>query len=74
MDFIKDALASGNYIIWAIIIVVLVVILRFIKNAGKGLIIFISIIGVVYILSQYFPGIAAPISDFVKGGWMGSNR
>ena len=72
MDQLKEALSSGNIIVWIIAIVVLVIVLRLLKNAGKlaVIIVFLVILGV--ILHQFAPGVIDPLIDFVKGGWLGN--
>lgn len=65
---------SRNIIAWVIVLVVFVLCLKFLKNAGKGIIIFIGIMLLCAILAKYFPGVVAPLVDFVKGGWLGEHR
>jgi hypothetical protein len=74
METLKEALMSRNIIAWVIVLVVFVLCLKFLKNAGKGIIIFIGIMLLCAILAKYFPGVVAPLVDFVKGGWLGEHR
>jgi hypothetical protein len=74
MEMIKEALMSQNIIAWVIVLVLFVLCLKFLKSAGKGLVIFLGIIILFFILSKFFPGVVAPLVDFVKGGWLGENR
>ena len=71
MDEIREALSSGNIIVWIIAIVVLVVVMKLLKGVGKLaiLIVFLAIIGV--ILYRFAPGVLDPLVDFVQGGWLG---
>ena len=74
METLKEALMSQNIIAWVIVLVVFVLCLKFIKSAGKGIIIFIGILILCAILAKYFPGVVAPLVDFVNGGWLGEHR
>jgi len=74
MDKLKDALLSQDIIAWIILVVVLVLFLKLLKNAGKGVIILVSILILFAILAQFFPQVLAPMVDFVRGGWLGDNR
>lgn len=65
---------SRNIIAWVIVLVVFVLCLKFLKSAGKGIVIFIGIVILCAILGKYFPGVVAPLVDLVKGGWSGENR
>ncbi len=74
MEELKDALLSPNIIVWIILIVVLVVVLKFLKSAGKLFIILLCLIILGFILHQFAPGVLDPMIDFVRGGWLGENR
>ncbi|CAA6676963.1 Unannotated [Lentimonas sp. CC4] len=74
METLKQALMSQNILAWVIVIVLFVLCLKFIKSAGKGILIFIGIMILCAILGKYFPGFVAPMVDFVQGGWLGENR
>ncbi|MFQ3225422.1 MAG: hypothetical protein ACI8Z5_001682 [Lentimonas sp.] len=74
MEMLKEALMSRNIIAWVIVLVVFVLCLKFLKSAGKGIVIFIGIVILCAILGKYFPGVVAPLVDLVKGGWSGENR
>ena len=67
MDSILDALQSGNLIAWAIVVVLLIVA---IKLLGKGFVYFMIAIACFFILMQFFPGVAEPITDFIRGSWL----
>lgn len=74
MEELRESLLSGNIIVWIVAIIVLVLFLKFLKNAGKVFIIlvFVAIMGLV--LHKFAPGVLDPLVDFVKGGWLGENR
>lgn len=65
---------SRNIFAWVIVLVLFVLCLKLLKSAGKGLVIFIWIVILFFILSKYFPGVVDPLVDFVRGGWLGDNR
>ena len=71
MEAIIDALASGNLVAWIIIGLLLVLVLKLLQSAGKSLIILVMIIGLGMVLYHFFPGVIAPLVNFVKGGWLG---
>jgi membrane-bound ClpP family serine protease len=72
MEFIQEAIASRNIVAWIILVVLLIVIIKILQTAGKGLVILLIALGIVLIIAKVFPGLIAPIVDFVQGGWMGS--
>jgi hypothetical protein len=74
MEMLKEALMSRNIFAWVIVLVLFVLCLKLLKSAGKGLVIFIWIVILFFILSKYFPGVVDPLVDFVRGGWLGDNR
>jgi hypothetical protein len=74
MEMLKEALMSQNIIAWVIVLVLFVLCMKLLKSAGKGLVIFIGIVILFFILAKYFPGVTDPLVDFVKGGWLGDDR
>ncbi len=74
MEAILEALKGGNIVAWVIVGLLLVLILKLLQSAGKGLMILIMIVGVVMVLYRFFPGLVAPLVEFVEGGWLGDNR
>ncbi len=74
MEMLKDALLSRNIFAWVIVLVLFVLCLKLLKSAGKGLVIFIGIVILSFILAKFFPEAVAPLVDFVKGGWLGDQR
>jgi hypothetical protein len=74
MEMLKEALLSRNIIAWVILLVLFVLCLKLLKSAGKGLVIFIGILILSFILAKFFPDAVAPLVDFVKGGWLGEER
>jgi hypothetical protein len=74
MEMLKEALLSRNIIAWVILFVLFVLCLKLLKSAGKGLVIFIGILILSFILVKFFPDAVAPLVDFVKGVWRGDER
>jgi len=74
MEFLQEAIASKNIVAWIILIILLILFIKLLKSAGKGLLLFAAFCAGVFILAKYFPGIAEPITDFVRGGWLGDQR
>ena len=74
MDQLMNALMDRNIVAWAIVVLVLVLFLKLLQSAGKGLF-YLLVAGVVlFILFRFFPGVMAPVSDFIGGSWMGDTR
>ena len=74
MEAIKEMIFSGNVIAWIVLVLLLIVFIKILKSAGKGLLIFGAFIAAVFLIAKFFPGLAEPIADFVRGGWLGDNR
>lgn len=74
MEMLKDALMSRNIIAWVIVLVLFVLCLKLLKSAGKGIVIFLGIMVLCFILAKFFPDAVAPLTDFVRGGWLGDER
>mgnify|MGYP000918270184 CR=1 FL=1 len=70
METLKEMLFSGNIIAWAIVLILFVLILKLIKSMGKGLLIFIVIVILCFILAKFFPAMIAPVVEFVQGSWL----
>ena len=73
MQELSNQLSSGNPIIWVALIVVLVLFIKMIKHMSKGFFLLILIFLVIAIVGKFFPEVVAPITEFVRGGWMGTN-
>ena len=74
MEALKEALLSRNIVAWAIVIVLVVLFLKLLQSAGKGLVLFLLILGLGALLYRYFPGVIQPLVDFVQGGWLGEGN
>ncbi|MEM8868537.1 MAG: hypothetical protein AAGC73_09750 [Verrucomicrobiota bacterium] len=70
MDQITQALTSGSLIAWVIVIVLVVLFVKLLKSAGKGLVMLVVIVGLTIVLYKFFPGLVQPLVDFVNGSWM----
>lgn len=74
MEFLQETLASRNIVAWVILIILLILFIKLLKSMGKGLILFAVFCAGVFVVAKYFPGIAEPIADFVRGGWLGDQH
>ena len=74
MEGFIDALMSRNILAWVLVIFLVIVVLRLLKTATKGFVILACIFILIFVIQKFFPGFAAPIVDFVKGGWLGDQR
>lgn len=74
MEFLQEAIASRNIVVWIILVVFLILFIKILKSAGKGLVLLIIFIGVIALLAKVFPGLLEPIVDFVRGSWLGDQR
>ncbi len=74
MEFLQEAIASRNIVVWIILIILLIVFIKILKSAGKGLVLLAVCIGLVFLFAKMFPGLLDPLIDFVRGGWLGDQR
>ena len=74
MEAIKELVFSGNLVAWIILVLLLVIFIKVLKSAGKGLIFFAGFCACVFLIAKFFPGFAEPIADFIRGGWLGEHR
>lgn len=71
MDYIQEAIASRDLVVWAILLVLLLIVVKILKSLGTGFFILLILIGIGFALAQVFPGFVEPIVEWVKGGWLG---
>ena len=74
MELIKEMIYSGNLIAWFILVLLLIIFVKVLKSAGKGILLFAAFCGCVFVIAKFFPGVAEPIADFIRGGWLGEHR
>jgi hypothetical protein len=74
MELLKEALVSRNILAWAVIILIVVLVLRLLKSATKGFLLLVGAFILILMIQKFFPGFAAPITDFIKAGWFGDQR
>lgn len=74
MEAFKELIASGNLVGWIILILLLIIFIKILKSAGKGLLLFAAFCAGVFLIAKFFPGFAEPIADFIRGGWLGEHR
>tara|TARA_R110002111_G_scaffold61909_1_gene102941 strand:+ start:245 stop:484 length:240 start_codon:yes stop_codon:yes gene_type:complete len=74
MDFIQEAILSRNIVVWIILVVLLILTIKLLQTAGKGLIMLLITFAVILIITKVFPSLMEPVIDFLRGGWMGGTR
>lgn len=74
METFKELIFSGNIVGWIILVLLLIIFIKILKSAGKGLLLFAAFCIGVFVIAKFFPGIAEPIADFIRGGWLGEHR
>ncbi len=74
MEFLQEAIASRNIVVWIILVVLLIIFIKVLKSAGKAFVLMLIFVGVAFILAKIFPGLLDPLIDFVRGGWLGDQR
>lgn len=74
MEFLQEAIASRNIVVWILLIIILIVFIKILKSAGKGIVLLLIFVGVVALIAKMFPDFLAPAIDFVRGGWLGDQR
>jgi cell division protein FtsW (lipid II flippase) len=70
MEFLKEAIASRNIFVWIILVLLVILVLKVLKSLGKAVVFLLILVVVLFLMSQFFPGLIQPLVDFVKGGWM----
>ena len=50
MDFLQEAIASRNIVVWIIFLVIFIIFIKVLKSAGKGILFLLIIVGVVALL------------------------
>ncbi|MGB0409875.1 MAG: hypothetical protein ACPG3X_08130 [Opitutales bacterium] len=71
MEVIQEMIFSGNLLAWIVLILLLIILIKLLKSAGKGLFLFAVFCALVFVLAKFFPGVAEPIAEFIRGGWLG---
>jgi len=71
MEFLQEAIASRNIVVWIILVVLLILFIKILKSAGKGFVMLLIAVGLVMLLAKVFPGFMEPLVEFVRGGWLG---
>ena len=74
MEFLQEAVASRNIVVWIVLIVLLLIFIKVLKSVGKVFVLLLIFAGVVALLAKIFPGLLDPAIDFVCGGWLGDQR
>ncbi|HAV14508.1 MAG TPA: hypothetical protein DCX06_13610 [Opitutae bacterium] len=74
MEELKEMILSKNIIVWIVMILIVVLFLKFLKNAGKIALILVVLLIAGFIINAVAPGVLDPLVDFVRGGWLGENR
>lgn len=73
MEELREYFLSGNFIVWIVAVVVLVLFLKFLKNAGKLLLLLIGVVIAGFLLQTFAPDIFDQLVGFVKGVWLDVN-
>ena len=71
MEMLKDALMSHNILGYVIVLLMIVLVMKFLKNAGKSLVILIVVLFLFFALAKFFPDLITSLNDFIRGGWLG---
>jgi hypothetical protein len=71
MEIVKDALMSYNILGYIIVLLMIVLVMKFLKNAGKSLVILIVVLLLFFALAKFFPEVITSFSDFIRGSWLG---
>jgi hypothetical protein len=71
MEILNDALMSYNILGYLIILLMILLVMKFLKNAGKSFVILIVVLLLFFALAKFFPEVITSCSDFIRGGWLG---
>lgn len=69
-----ESFHPGYLVVGVILLFLLIIVFKILKNLSKGLIVIASLVLVIFLLSKYAPGVIEPMVDFVQGGWLGDDR
>jgi hypothetical protein len=70
MEMLKEALLSRNIIAWGMLLVVMVLFLKLLQTASKGLVLGVGLLILVFLLFRYFPEVVGPLVDWVRDNWL----
>ena len=70
METIKQLISSGNPVVWILLVLLLWLCIMALKSAAKALLLLLAFAVCVFIVMKFFPGVAEPIVDFIRGGWL----
>lgn len=74
MDFLQEAIASRDIIVWVVLVIILIIVVKLLKIAGKCFALLLIVLAILAFLATVFPDIFAPAVDFMRGGWLGDQR
>ena len=70
MEMLKDALMSHNILGYVIVLLMIVLVMKFLKNAGKSFVILIVVLFLFFALAKFSPDLISSLNDFIRGGWL----
>lgn len=70
MEFIQEAIASRNVLVWIILVLLCIIFIKVLKSFGKVFFLLILGLGVIFLLNKVSPGLFDPLIEFVGGGWL----
>ncbi len=73
LDMLQETIASRNIIGWIIIVVLLILFIKLLQNVGKVVFLVAAVAAGIFVIMHYFPDIAEPITEFIRGSWMGES-
>ncbi len=70
MEFFQENTLLYNIMAGVSVLVLLLLVLKLIKSIGETVLILICVVIVSFGIMRYFPGVAEPVVEFVKDGWV----
>ncbi len=70
MEFFQENNLLYNIAAGISVLVLLLLVLKLIKSIGETMLILVCVVVVSFGIIRYFPGVAEPVVEFVKVGWV----
>ena len=74
MEFFQENTLLYNITAGISVVVLLLLVFKLIKKIGETVLIFACVVVVSYGIMRYFPGVAEPVVEFVKVGWVSDEQ
>ena len=73
MEFLQEAFASRDLVLWGILLLLLLIFLKLLMSAGKGLFILLICIGGIALVAKLFPEFLEQVMELIRETWQGAS-